>query len=258
MKIGIIYIGLGRYVRLWDGFYESCEQHFLPGIQKDYYVFTDGALPDASNVHPVEWPDEGWPAVTRDRFKMTNSIRDYLEDYDYIFFFNGNTLFLEDVTADEFLPDRTGHTFTALVWDSNEHRPIDECPFERRPESTACVPLGQGEHYYQGGLLGARTKDYLELQQVCETLTNQDLANGVCAVSNDESYLNRYLLGRSVHIVGTRYGRPQNRKNPPDAKIIFRDKNKIFGRNYLKSLKGQHTSPVSRLFHSILHLFSKG
>lgn len=258
MKIGIIYVGIGRYVRLWDGFYKSCELHFIPDAQKDYFVFTDGTLPQAPNVNTLAWPDEGWPAVALNRYKMINSIRRRLELYDYIFFFNGNTLFVEDVTADEFLPDRKGHTLTTLVWDSNERRPLDECPFERRPESSACVPIGQGEHYYQSGILGGITKDYLELQQICETLTNQDLAKGISAVWQDESYLNRYLLGRPTRIVGTRYGRPENRKEPVDAKIIFRDKNKIFGRNYLKSLKGKHTSPVSRLFHSILHLFSKG
>ena len=39
MKIGIFYICTGKYSIFWKGFFDSCEQFFLPQVEKKYYVF---------------------------------------------------------------------------------------------------------------------------------------------------------------------------------------------------------------------------
>lgn len=44
MKIGILYVGIGKYIRLWDKFYSSCESLFLPQYEKKYFIFTDYPL----------------------------------------------------------------------------------------------------------------------------------------------------------------------------------------------------------------------
>ena len=41
MKIGVLYIGIGRYVCFWPAFYKSCEKYLVPGMEKQYYVFTN-------------------------------------------------------------------------------------------------------------------------------------------------------------------------------------------------------------------------
>ena len=41
MKIGILYIGIGRYICFWKDFYDSCEKFLIPEAEKHYYVFTD-------------------------------------------------------------------------------------------------------------------------------------------------------------------------------------------------------------------------
>ena len=38
MKIGILYVGIGKYIRLWDKFYSSCESLFLPQYEKKYFT----------------------------------------------------------------------------------------------------------------------------------------------------------------------------------------------------------------------------
>ena len=40
-KIGILYIGIGRYACFWPEFYNSCETNLVPEAEKHYYVFTD-------------------------------------------------------------------------------------------------------------------------------------------------------------------------------------------------------------------------
>lgn len=50
MKIGILYVGIGKYIRLWDKFYSSCESMFLPQYEKKYFIFTDYPLKSSTNV----------------------------------------------------------------------------------------------------------------------------------------------------------------------------------------------------------------
>lgn len=49
MKIGILYVGIGKYIRLWDKFYSSCESLFLPQYEKKYFIFTDYPLKSSTN-----------------------------------------------------------------------------------------------------------------------------------------------------------------------------------------------------------------
>lgn len=53
MKIGILYVGIGKYIRLWDKFYSSCESMFLPQYEKKYFIFTDYPLKSSTNVPQI-------------------------------------------------------------------------------------------------------------------------------------------------------------------------------------------------------------
>ena len=61
MKIGILYVGIGKYIRLWDKFYSSCESLFLPQYEKKYFIFTDYPLKSSTNVQVSFQEDLGWP-----------------------------------------------------------------------------------------------------------------------------------------------------------------------------------------------------
>ena len=61
MKIGILYVGIGKYIRLWDKFYSSCESMFLPQYEKKYFIFTDYPLKSSTNVQVSFQEDLGWP-----------------------------------------------------------------------------------------------------------------------------------------------------------------------------------------------------
>lgn len=50
MKIGILYVGIGKYIRLWDKFYSSCESLFLPQYEKKYFIFTDYPLKNVTKL----------------------------------------------------------------------------------------------------------------------------------------------------------------------------------------------------------------
>ena len=106
MKIGILYIGIGRYSCFWPGFYESCERNLVPEAEKHYYVFTDkeAELPAGDRIEVFHQDDMGWPLNSLFRFKMFHRIAERLKDNDYLFFFNANAEVVQTVTAADFLP----------------------------------------------------------------------------------------------------------------------------------------------------------
>ena len=114
-KIGILYVGIGAYIRLWDDFYATCEKFFCPSCQKHYFVVTDGDFDVPTNVTPVRQDNLGWPGNVVFRHLFFLRIKEQLKPFDYLFFFNGNTRFKTTITAEEFLPTASEGGLVALT-----------------------------------------------------------------------------------------------------------------------------------------------
>lgn len=237
MVIGILYIAIGPYSKFWDGFYESCQKCFLPDIKKEYIVFTDQVIKVFPSVKVCYQKNLGWPGNTLFRFQMFLKHKEELKKYDYLFFFNGNTEFKNEITSKEFLPSRDESFLICLSWHIYAQRSLDTYPYERNPASTAYIPYGIGESYYQGGMNGGRMKEYICLIEECDLQIRKDEENGIVACSHDESHINKYLLSRCIKLVGTQYGCPQEWAEASTAKIIFRDKNLVLGKRYMRDMK---------------------
>ena len=70
-KIGMLYICTGKYTVFWPEFYRSFEEKFLPGCEKEYFVFTDAPAieyEDAPRVHRIYQEAYPWPYSTLKRF----------------------------------------------------------------------------------------------------------------------------------------------------------------------------------------------
>ena len=239
MKIGILYIGIGRYSCFWPGFYESCEQNLVPEAEKHYYVFTDqeASIPSNDRVEVFHQDDMGWPLNSLFRFKMFHRIEDRLQDNDYLFFFNSNAQVVEMVTASDFLPG--DEDYSALCMEDNPN-----CmAFEQRPISAAHVPVGETRYYFSGALNGGKCKPYLQLIKACDEIADTDLRNGIMPIWHDESVINRFLVGKRVKRMSRVMGKPENWKEPAHAKIILRRKESVLGRSWLRNYKGrEHTN----------------
>lgn len=106
-KIGMLYICTGKYTVFWPEFYRSFEEKFLPGCEKEYFVFTDAPAieyEDAPRVHRIYQEAYPWPYSTLKRFSIFLTHEDALRGMDYLFFFNANLTCKKTVTAEEFLP----------------------------------------------------------------------------------------------------------------------------------------------------------
>ena len=92
-KIGMLYICTGKYTVFWPEFYRSFEEKFLPGCEKEYFVFTDAPAieyEDAPRVHRIYQEAYPWPYSTLKRFSIFLTQEDALRGMDYLFFFNAN------------------------------------------------------------------------------------------------------------------------------------------------------------------------
>lgn len=241
MKIGILYIGIGKYFALWDDFFHTAEKYLFPEQNKIYFLFTDQKI-DVPNdrVIILFQKDLGGYNNTLYRFHMFFAHKRFLETCDYLFFFNGDSVFRRKILLKELLPTRDDNYLIGLSWFIYYIKNHNDYPYERRIESSACISYGKGLFYYQGGLNGGRTKEYLELNKACMSLVDSDNKKGIVALVNDESYLNKYLLNKKIKILDAKYGKPEKWFFPLNAKIIFRDKQTFFakcGLSYLKEEK---------------------
>lgn len=255
MQIAILYICIGKYTKFLDLFYKSCERFFLPEANKHYFIFTDNKnlMPDEKRSIIFQ-DDMGWPGNTLFRFKFFQKCKSEIQRYDYIFFFNGNTQFLQTISPEEIIPNEEESYLTGLSWN---HIYKDKLlfPYERNPLSKAYIPIGKGNYYYQGGLIGGRSQEFLILLDELSKNIDDDFSKGIIAINHDESHLNHFFLNKRIKVLNAQYGRPEEHSNPTNPKIIFRDKNKMLGKYFINSLKKR--TIYDRIIKKILSFFKK-
>lgn len=239
MKIGILYIGIGRYVCFWDEFYKSCEEHFLKDTEKQYFVFTDddSKIIKHENINIYHQDDMGWPCNSLYRFKMFRRIKEALLKNDYLFFFNSNALFVSDITEHDIIP--TVEDYSAMCIEYIQ----ENMGFESRKTSAAYVDKNDAKYYFSGAMNGGKAIQFVELIEKCDDITDCDIRNGIMPVWHDESVINKYLADKNVKVLGREMGKPINWKEPKNAKVVLRRKEDSLGRNWMRVYKGRkHTN----------------
>lgn len=195
MKIAILYIGIGEYIKLWKGFVDSMERFFLPNYEKHYFVFTDKEniyKKEQKIVSIIYQEDLGWPKNSLLRFQFFLRIESELKKYDYIFFMNANIFCTRKIESWEILPREESLVVVAHI-DFYGKNP-DEYTYDRNPVSKAYVPYGTGRYYVTGAVNGGTAEGFLQMVHCLSERTQQDLESGVIALWHDESHLNRYII----------------------------------------------------------------
>lgn len=228
-RIAVLYICTGKYIVFWEEFYRSFERNFLTKSQVEYYVFTDAEWlygeESHTNIHRIHQENLGWPGNTLFRFRMFVRIREELEAFDYVFFFNANALCRQQVTEEEFLPvdqdllvvQHPGY-YRSSAW---------KMPYERRKVSSARIPRGRGRDYVYGAVNGGKAKAFLKMAAELDKEITQDYEKGVIAKWHDESHLNHYIwVHGNYKLLTPAYAYPENYRLPFPMKIMTRDKGK--------------------------------
>lgn len=231
MRIAILYICTGKYTVFWKDFYLTCEKYFIPRGEKHYFVFTDSTDIDFEkqnpNIHRIFQENLGWPGNTLNRYGMFLGIKDKLSQFDYIFFFNSNLLFLKPITTGEFLPDDK-ENLVACLHPGYFNKERKEFTYDENEKSLAFIPKNEGVKYFAGGINGGKTLPFLEAMEIMNENIQTDSKNNIIAKWHDESHWNKYLSNRDdVKVLSPSYLYPEHSNIPFEPKILIRDK-----RNY--------------------------
>lgn len=227
IKVAILYICTGKYDYFFDEFYSSCNKYFLKGIAEvKYFVFTDSKqITDNGNIVKIFRECQGFPKDSLFRFEMFLSIKEELLNYDYIFFFNSNMLFL-DYVGEEFLP-KTKETI-GVLHPGHYNNFSFFLPYERNKKSKAYIPPHLKKYrYFMGGVNGGKSREYINLIEECHKNIVEDYNNGIIARFHDESHINKYFLEKGCEILPPSYGYPEGWDIPFKPIILIRDKTKI-------------------------------
>ena len=232
MKIAILYICTGKYNRFFKEFYDTSELYLLKDIaHKEYFVFTDDlSLSNHENVHLKFKKCQGFPADSLFRFDMFLGIKDELEKFDYIYFFNSNAKFLSPV-GKEILPDGKVQLVGA-EWPVNR-KPFNHpafYPYEKNNKSLAYISSHEKGPfiYFMGGINGGTSKAYLHMIETLAMNIRKDCDNGIIARVHDESHINRYFRDHPCKVLSPEYCLPEEFITDKLApRMIFRNKTKI-------------------------------
>ncbi len=256
MKVGILYICIGKYSIFWNDFRQSVENNFLPGVEKIYFVFTDSdQIKCEKNIFVIKQVDLGWPKNTLLRFKIFLKAKELWKECSHLIFFNANLIVTKCIYADEILPNGIDDDGTFVTIHPGYHNKKSSAfPLERRQKiSKAYIDKPKSDYYFAGGLNGGLQEKFTKLIQTLESNIDIDLDNGIIAVWHDESHINSYMMGRNPKIISPSYLYPENWILPFEQKILILDKKRFGGHSFLRNNKETNSSSflsvMSKMFH---------
>lgn len=250
LRVAILYICTGKYVTFWEDFYKSSEEKFLQLSEKEYFVFTDALQlygeNENSRIHRIYQENLGWPGNTLFRFRMFDSIKEQLKNFAYVFFMNANTVITADITEQEFLPQN--EDLLVVQHPGFYKQNARKFPYERRKESSAYIPKGQGQAYVYGAVNGGKADCFLKMASELKEDIQRDYKKGIIAKWHDESHLNHYVWKHGNYkLLTPAYAYPEIYTLPFEKKITLIEKNRKIELDQAKIEELDHRSIRRRL-----------
>ncbi|XP_054625610.1 globoside alpha-1,3-N-acetylgalactosaminyltransferase 1-like [Dunckerocampus dactyliophorus] len=225
-RVAVVVFAVGKYTRFLKAFLESGEKYFLVDFRVTYYVFTDNKqdvpkvqLGRNRNISVVPVPSaKRWQEVVLGRMKwatmaIDNQIR---SEADYLFMMDIDSVFHNRFGAESL------SRLSAVLhrgYYKNTHR--DKFPYERRPQSKAYIPAGEGDYYYTAAVWGGYLEDMYKLVKHCYTQAEEDAKINIEAAWQEESHLNRYLLyNKPTKVLSPEYLWSDYDAVPADIKVV--------------------------------------
>jgi hypothetical protein len=191
-KLGIIFIGTGRYIGFYPEWRAAIDRHFCNDVEKQIFVFTDAQSTPVSDEVLVPIPHLPWPKVTLSRYRSMLKIYQSSQGCSHFVYMDADMVPVADICFDELF---SGKDIFCV-----NHPGYPECgqgDYDTNPSSNAFVGIiPPGYLYSQGCLWGAEWHEFFTLVIQCVQWTDADQAKGHTPPWHDESYLNKYLIGR--------------------------------------------------------------
>ncbi|XP_077089806.1 histo-blood group ABO system transferase 2-like isoform X3 [Siphateles boraxobius] len=189
---------LGKYTRFLKVFLESAEEHYFVGFRVHYYLFTDQPeeVPEVKmgenhhlTVRTVPSLDR-WQDISMGRMEILEKLikNELANKADYIFCLDVDAKFYGRWGVESL--GRLVSVIHPWFFDY----PRNKFQYERRPESQAFIPAGEGDYYYTAAAFGGSLADVHHLTKTCWEKLKIDAANSIEAIWHEESHLNKYFL----------------------------------------------------------------
>lgn len=149
-----------------------------------------------------------WTLSTLMRFHAFKSVKPYWQGSDYVFFADADMKCLETL-GPEILPTDEKPYVGVEHPGYYEIKYIDA--FEDRAKSTAQMPVGQVEAYFQGCFFGAKPTEFAAMTDKIIENIDKDFKNNIIAIWHDESHLNKYFADNEglINILKPTYAHPE-------------------------------------------------
>ncbi|XP_059209351.1 globoside alpha-1,3-N-acetylgalactosaminyltransferase 1-like [Centropristis striata] len=198
-RVAVVVFAVGKYTRFLKGFLESGEKFFLVDFRVTYYVFTDNEqdvpkikLGEGRKISVITVPSASrWQDVVLGRMKWATITIDkqIRNEADYLYMMD-----IDSVFRNRFGAESLSQLSAVLHRGYSQNTKRDLFPYERRPQSTAFIPYGEGDYYYTAAVWGGYLEDMYKLVNYCYMQSLVDADNKIEAVWQEESHLNKYLL----------------------------------------------------------------
>ncbi|XP_042618977.1 globoside alpha-1,3-N-acetylgalactosaminyltransferase 1-like, partial [Cyprinus carpio] len=211
LTIATTVFALGKYTRFVKDFLESAEQHYFVGFRVHYYLFTDQpeSVPEVKmaenrslTVRKVPSLNR-WQDISMGRMEQLEKLieNELASEADYVFCLDIDTKFYGRWGVETL--GRLVGVIHPWLFDA----PRDRFTYERRPESQAYIPAGEGDYYYAGAAFGGSLEDVHHLTKTCREKLHIDAANSIEAVWQEESHLNNkyFLLNKPSKLLSPEY-----------------------------------------------------
>ena len=106
MKLAVTFWGTQTYLDFLPQWYGRLEKYFLPGVEKHYFVFTDGELEGTpENVVKMDIPHYGFPTTYNKTFEEMLKLEDKVSGYDWLVSVDADLYAWEEIQYEEFFDD---------------------------------------------------------------------------------------------------------------------------------------------------------
>lgn len=215
-SVCMVTMATGRYAGFVPALVDSARRH-VQGLGGVCLLSEAPVTVPGSEMTWLPWGHFAWPYPTLLRYRAMSAYSRTLLAYDVVFFIDVDMLFVGSVD----LTAVSGHF--AVAHPGYVDVEPDDLPYERRSESAAFVPVGEGTQYFCGGVQGGSSEAYVAAVSAMADRVDADLAHDLVPVWHDESVWNRWCLDNPpCQVFSSDYCTPEGARSPRSRIVALR------------------------------------